>query len=83
MYCTQINPQAERRQEPVCTKPRNTTAFTPGSGELSENSTHCSRSHIIPSQVETEPGQLVPDFCQSVLLHRGIIEQLNSQIKVA
>ena len=29
-----------------------------------------------------EPGQLVPDFGHSVLLHRNIIEQLNSQIKV-
>lgn len=32
-------------------------------------------------QVEVEPGQLVPEFSQSVLLHRSIIEQLNSQIK--
>ena len=33
-------------------------------------------------KVEMEPGQLVPDFSHSVLLHRSIIEQLNSQIKV-
>ena len=33
-------------------------------------------------QVEVEMGEFVPDFSNSVLVHRSAIEELNSQIKV-
>lgn len=33
-------------------------------------------------QVEIDMGQFVPDFTKSVLVHRGRIEELNSQIRV-
>ncbi len=33
-------------------------------------------------QVEVDMGEFVPDFSDSVLIHRSRIEDLNSQIKV-
>ena len=33
-------------------------------------------------QVEVDMGDFVPDFSESVLVHRSAIEELNSQIKV-
>lgn len=33
-------------------------------------------------QVEVDIGKFVPDFFDSVLVHRSCIEELNSQIKV-
>ena len=33
-------------------------------------------------QVEVDMGKFVPNFCDSVLVHRSCIEELNSHIKV-
>ena len=33
-------------------------------------------------QVEVDMGRFIPDFSDSVLVHRSSIEELNSQIKV-
>ena len=33
-------------------------------------------------QVEIDMGKVIPNFCDSVLVHRSRIEELNSQIKV-
>ena len=33
-------------------------------------------------QVEVEEGDFVPDYSTSVLVHRGVIEELNKEIKV-
>ncbi len=33
-------------------------------------------------QVEVDMGEFVPDFSDSVLVHRSSVEELNSQIKV-
>lgn len=33
-------------------------------------------------QVEVDMGNFIPDFSDSVLVHRGQIEELNSHIKV-
>ena len=33
-------------------------------------------------QVEVDMGEFVPDFSDSVLVHRSSIKELNSQIKV-
>ena len=39
--------------------------------------------HCCPApQVEVTAGEFIPDFSDCVLIHRGSIEQLNSQIKV-
>eukprot|EP00731_Ephydatia_muelleri_P020647 Em0013g374a len=32
-------------------------------------------------QIEVDPGEFVPDFSDSVLIHRSAVEELNSQIK--
>ena len=34
------------------------------------------------AQVEVDAGDYVPDFTDSVLIHRSVVEELNSQIKV-
>lgn len=33
-------------------------------------------------QVEVDMGEFVPDFSDSILIHRSAIEELNNQIKV-
>ena len=35
-----------------------------------------------PGQVEVDMGKFIPDFSDSVLVHRSCIEELNGQIKV-
>lgn len=34
-------------------------------------------------QVEIDPGSFIPDFSESVLVHRTVVEDLNSTIKVS
>ena len=34
-------------------------------------------------QVEVDPGNFIPDFRDSVLIHRSVIEDLNATIKVS
>ena len=34
-------------------------------------------------QVEVDPGNFIPDFRDSVLVHRSVIEDLNATIKVS
>ena len=45
------------------------------------SSSHFSQSQLF-HQVEVDLGNFVPDFSNSVLVHRNAIEELNTQIKV-
>lgn len=34
-------------------------------------------------QIEVETGDFIPDYSESILIHRGVVEDLNGSIRVS